>query len=60
MKEILFDTCDQYKIQADLFSQAILNKTNVPTPLQDAVDNMKVIDAIFESAKKQTWHELRN
>ena len=60
MKEIVFDTCDQYKIQADLFSQAILNKTNVPTPLSDAVDNMKVIDAIFESAKKQTWHELRN
>ncbi|MBN2182799.1 MAG: Gfo/Idh/MocA family oxidoreductase [Sedimentisphaerales bacterium] len=59
MKEIVFDTCDQYKIQGDLFSQAILNKTNVPTPLQDAVDNMKVIDAFFESAKKRTWHNLK-
>jgi predicted dehydrogenase len=58
VKEIVFDTCNQYKIQGDLFSQAILNKTNVPTPLQDAVDNMRVIEAIIESAKKQTWHKL--
>lgn len=58
MKEIVFDTCDQYQIQGDLFSQAILNKTDVPTPLQDAVDNMNVIEAIFESAKKQTWYDL--
>ena len=58
VKEIVFDTCDQYKIQGDLFSQAILNKTNVPTPLEDAVNNMKTIEAIFKSAKKQTWHNL--
>jgi len=58
VKEIVFDTCDQYKIQGDLFSKAILNKTDVPTQLKDAVNNMKVIEAIFESAKKQTWHNL--
>jgi len=58
VEEIVFDTCDQYTIQGDLFSQAILNKTNVPTPLKDAVDNMKVIEAIVESGKKQTWHDL--
>jgi len=58
VEEIVFDTCDQYTIQDDLFSQAILKKTNVPTPLKDAVNNMKVIEAIIESAKKQTWHKL--
>jgi predicted dehydrogenase len=58
VQEFVFDTCNQYTLQGDLFSQAILNKMGVPTNLQDAVDNMIVIDAIFESAKKQTWHEL--
>jgi len=51
-KEIVFDTCDQYTIQGDLFSLAILNDTEVPTPLQDAVDNMVVIDRIFENAQQ--------
>jgi predicted dehydrogenase len=58
VKEIVFDTCDQYAIQGDLFSKAVLNKTNVPTPLKDAVNNMKAIEAIFESSKKQTWYNL--
>ncbi len=47
--------CDQYTIQGDLFSKAILNDTDVPTPLEDAVANMKVIDALVESAKIRSW-----
>ncbi len=46
-EEILFDSCDQYTIQGDLFSLAILNDTPVPTPLQDAVDNMIVLERII-------------
>ena len=46
-EEIVFDSCDQYTIQGDLFSLAILNDTPVPTPLQDAVDNMIVIERLF-------------
>jgi len=53
--EISFDICDQYKIQGDLFSKAILHDTEVPTPLDDAVANMKVIDALIKSAEKGTW-----
>jgi predicted dehydrogenase len=44
---IIFDTCDQYTLQGDAFSQAILNDTEVPTPLEDALANMKVIDQIL-------------
>lgn len=54
-EEITFDICDQYMIQGDLFSQAILNDTPVPTPLADAVANMRVIDAIYESARRNAW-----
>ena len=57
-KEIVFEICDQYGIQGDLFSQAVLNDTEVPTPLEDAVENMKVIDSIIESSKNKTWCEI--
>jgi len=54
-EEISFPICDQYTIQGDLLSKAILNDTDVPTPLEDAVANMKVIDAIVQSAKSGSW-----
>jgi len=54
-EEIQLEVCDQYTIQGDLFAQAILNDTPVPTPIEDAVANMKVIEAIFESARRGAW-----
>jgi len=54
-KEITFDPVDQYTIQGDLFSQTILNDQPAPTALTDAVSNMKVIEAIFKSAKDKEW-----
>jgi len=56
--EIAFDVCDQYTIEGDAFSQAILDDTPVPTPLDDAVANMRVIDAVFASARTGAWVEL--
>jgi predicted dehydrogenase len=53
--ELTVEVCDQYTIQGDLFSQAILNESAVPTPLGDAIANMKVIEAVFASGKKGTW-----
>jgi predicted dehydrogenase len=55
VKEIVLEICDQYTIQGDLFSQAILNDTPVPTPLADAVANMKVLEALNESARLGSW-----
>lgn len=46
---------DQYSEMGDAFALSILNNTPVPTPLTDALANMRVIDALFESAKKQAW-----
>ncbi len=53
--EITFEISDQYTIQGDLFSQAILNDTEVPTPIEDAIANMKVIEAIFKSGDTSGW-----
>ena len=55
---IQFDPVDQYSLQADAFSESILNDTPVPTPLTDAIANMKVIDAIVSSSKRNTWIEI--
>lgn len=56
--EYVFDICDQYTIQGDMFSKAILEDTEVPTLLSDTVTNMRVIDAIFESAKHGQWIDI--
>jgi predicted dehydrogenase len=58
VEEIEVDPVNQYTLQCDLFSQAVLDDTEVPTPLQDAVSNMAVIDAIVRSAKEGAWIEL--
>jgi predicted dehydrogenase len=50
-----FPVCDQYTIQGDLFSLAILEDGPVPVPLEDAVKNMETIDAIFRSAETGKW-----
>ncbi len=53
--EIVLEVVDQYTIQGDLFSRAIIEDTEVPTPISDAVANMKVIDALVWSAENNTW-----
>jgi predicted dehydrogenase len=57
-EEIEFEICDQYTIQGDLFSQAVLKNTPVPTPLEDAVANMKVIEAIVESGRSGKYQAV--
>ena len=55
IERIDFETCDQYRIQGDLFSQSIRENTPGPIPLEDSVNNMKVIAAIFRSAESGRW-----
>ena len=47
--------CDQYTIQGDEFSRAILEDRDPPVTLEDSVKNMAVIEAIFRSAKSGKW-----
>jgi len=58
IKELTVAACDQYTRQGDLFSQAILNETSVPTPFADAVANMRVIDDVIASHQKRMWVEI--
>jgi predicted dehydrogenase len=55
IEEVVFDVSDQYTLQADAFGRAILEDTLVPTPLADAVANMRVIERVLASAKQSAW-----
>ncbi len=57
-KEETFPVCDQYAIQGDLFSEAIRSGKPVEFPLENAVQNMRIIDAIFRSAKTGGWEKV--
>ena len=50
--------CDQYEIQGTLFSQALREDKEQPIPLEDAINNMTVIDAVFRSAANGQWEIL--
>lgn len=54
-----FPVCDQYAIQGDAFSRAIRGEGDVPVPLEDALRNMAVIEAIFRSAETGRWEQPR-
>jgi predicted dehydrogenase len=47
--------CDQYTLQGDAFAKAIAGNDDVPVPIEDAIDNMAVMDAIFTSAETGRW-----
>jgi predicted dehydrogenase len=47
--------CDQYTIQADLFSKAIRENTEPANTLEDSLQNMAILDALFRSAISGKW-----
>jgi predicted dehydrogenase len=52
-----FPVCDQYTIQGDEFSRAIVEDTEVPVPIEDALKNMAVIEAVFAAGKSGQWEK---
>ena len=53
-----FPTADQYTIQGDAFSRAILDNSEVPVPLENALNNMLVIEAIFRAGQSGRWESV--
>lgn len=52
-----FPAADQYTLQGDAFAKAVFEDGEVPVPLEDAIHNMAVIEAIFDSARLSQWVE---
>jgi predicted dehydrogenase len=53
--EITLPVADQYTLQADAFAKSILDDAPVPTPIEDSVANLRVIEAIIESSRQSRW-----
>ncbi len=48
-----------YTMQGDAFSRAVWRTRKFPSPLEDAIKNMAVIEAIFRSARSRQWESSR-
>ena len=51
--------CDQYALQADAFTKAVKNNTEVPVTLENSLANTKVLEAIFKSANEGKWVNVK-
>lgn len=58
-EEVVFEAVDQYTLQGESFSRSIIEDTPVYTPIDDAICNMKVLDAFRASAANNQWFELK-
>lgn len=47
--------CDMYTLEIDAFSQAVRGAIPLPYGVEDAILNMRVIDALFASEKTGAW-----
>ncbi len=50
--------CDQYTLQGDAFSRAVRGEVALPYGLDDAICNMRIIDALFASEISGGWVAL--
>jgi predicted dehydrogenase len=50
-----FPPCNQFTIQGDEFSKAIRGVSEIPNPLEEALKNMAVIDAVYRAAESGRW-----
>lgn len=58
LESITFEAADQYALQADAFAEAVFGSSGAVPALEDAVRNMRVIDAVAESARRASWVQI--
>jgi len=49
---------DQYMLQGEAFSRAVRGATALPYGIEDAIANMRVVDALFRSEKSGAWEPV--
>ncbi len=53
-----FPVCDQYTLQAESFVRTLRGEQKNHVPLEDALANMKVLEAIFRAGESGKWEEV--
>jgi predicted dehydrogenase len=51
-ERLTFDTADPYAVEAETFAAMVLDGTPDPFPLEDGVENLRVIERIFDAARE--------
>lgn len=49
---------EQYRLMFDAYSESLLSGKAEPTPAEDAIANMKVLDALFRSESSGGWEAI--
>jgi len=49
---------DQYQLQGEAFSRAVRAEIALPHGIEDAIANMRVIDALFRSERSGRWEDV--
>lgn len=60
-KQALVETvppCNMYTLQGDAFSRAVRGEIALPYGVEDAICNMRIIDALFASSASGAWEPL--
>ncbi|MBI1243835.1 MAG: gfo/Idh/MocA family oxidoreductase [Alphaproteobacteria bacterium] len=53
-----FAPCDQYLLQGEAFARAVRGSEKFPYPVEDAIANMRAIDALYRSAETGNWEKV--
>ncbi len=51
----ILPSCDQYALEGDAFVRMILGESDAPYGVEDAIQNMRILDALFRSEKSGHW-----
>jgi predicted dehydrogenase len=57
-KTIKLGKADQYQLEAEAFTRAVQGKEPLEFGLDDAIRQMRVIDAVFRSEKSRSWEKV--
>ena len=57
-RDLHIGPADQYTVEFDSFSRALREGKPVPTPPEDALNNQKVLDALFRCEKSGRWETV--
>ena len=57
-REVEFPVANAYGLMFDAFAKSVIDGSSIPLPGIDAINNMRVIDAVRLSAQKEQWVTL--
>ncbi len=57
-RDIEFEICDQYGLMFESFCNKVLQNNTDNSYFQDAINNMRVIDALFNSCDNRSWVQI--